>query len=213
MSKISQMSVITAEILDLKESPLYEYRTSNGYFPVTGEGSVDAKIVFVGEAPGRNEAKTGKPFCGAAGKVLDKLLDHVKLTRDSIYITNIVKDRPPENRDPTPREIEVYGPFLDRQIEIIQPHVIVALGRYAMGYVMEKFGLSDQLEPIGKAHGKAYPAKASWADSSGKRTKIDIVTLYHPCVAVYNPNNLDKLKTDFEILKKYVKKDTRKNKK
>jgi len=197
MMKIDQMRVIEEEILHLKKSPLYEYRTTNGYFPVTGEGSVDARIMFVGEAPGRNEAKTGKPFCGAAGKVLDKLLDHVKLNRDSIYITNIVKDRPPENRDPTVKEIEIYGPFLDRQIEIIKPQVIVALGRYAMGYIMKKFDLEDQLGPIGKAHGKAYPSKTSYG-------KADIITLYHPCMAVYNPKNLDMLKKDMEILRKYI---------
>ncbi|MFA6554188.1 MAG: uracil-DNA glycosylase [Candidatus Paceibacterota bacterium] len=193
MTKKGRMKEIEEKILNLKESPLYEYRTTNGFFPVIGEGSHDAEIVFIGEAPGRNEAKTGKPFCGAAGKVLDKLLEHVKIKRESIYITNIVKDRPPENRDPTPKEIEIYGPFLDKQIEIIQPRVVVALGRYAMGYVMEKFGLGSQLEPIGKAHGKSYKAKASYGD-------IDMVVLYHPCVAVYNPNNLGKLKKDFEVL-------------
>ncbi len=195
-AKKDSMLIIEKEINDLKKSPLYEYRTTNKYFPVIGEGSHNAKIMFVGEAPGRNEAKTGKPFCGAAGKVLDKLLDHVNIARDSIYITNIVKDRPPENRDPTPREIEVYGPFLDRQIEIMKPRVIVALGRYSMGYIMEKFGLGDQLEPIGKAHGKVYATKSSYGE-------IDIVTLYHPCMAVYNPNNLNNLKKDMEVLKKY----------
>jgi DNA polymerase len=152
--------------------------------------------MFVGEAPGRNEAKTGRPFCGAAGKVLDSLLGHVGIERQFIYITNIVKDRPPENRDPTAREIEVYGPFLDRQIEIIQPHVIATLGRYAMGYIMGRFHLGEKLEPIGEAHGKTYKANASYGD-------IDIVALYHPCVAVYNPNNIGKLKKDFEVLKAY----------
>ena len=181
----------------LKMSPLYEYRTSKGYFPVIGEGSDDSKIMFVGEAPGQNEAKTGRPFCGTAGKVLDQLLEHVGIARESIYITNIVKDRPPENRDPTPREIEFYGQFLDRQIEIIKPRVIVTLGRYAMGYIMKRFDLDVQLEPIGKAHGKAYATKTSYGD-------LDIVTLYHPCVAVYNPNNLPNLKKDMEILKKYI---------
>jgi DNA polymerase len=198
MTKIKQMELIHDEILALKRSPLYKYRTENGYFPVTGEGSCDAKIVFIGEAPGRNEAKTGKPFCGAAGKVLDKLLEHVGLARKDIYITNIVKDRPPENRDPLPAEIKIYGPFLDRQIEIIQPKVIVTLGRYAMGYVMNNFGLESKLEPIGKAHGRSYRATATYGD-------VDIVTLYHPCVAVYNPHNIDKLKKDFKILKKYEK--------
>lgn len=199
------MKAVRDEILILKESPLFEYRVSNKYFPVIGEGSHDADIVFVGEAPGRNEAKTGKPFCGAAGNVLDQLLEHVGIPRKSIYITNIVKDRPPENRDPTSREIEVYGPFLDRQFEIIQPKVVVALGRYAMGYIMKKFGLDQEIEPIGKAHGKAHKALAPWNDpKTSKSAYIDIVTLYHPCVAVYNPNNLPNLKKDFEVLRKYV---------
>ena len=204
-SKTKKMKAIRDEILVLKESPLFEYRVSNKYFPVIGEGSLDADIVFVGEAPGRNEAKTGKPFCGAAGNVLDQLLEHVGIPRKSIYITNIVKDRPPENRDPTSREIEVYGPFLDRQFEIIQPKVVVALGRYAMGYIMKKFGLDQEIEPIGKAHGKAHKALAPWNDpKTSKSAYIDIVTLYHPCVAVYNPNNLPNLKKDFEVLRKYV---------
>ena len=197
MTKTDKLKTIKERILNLKESPLFEYRTSNKYFPVIGEGSHDAMIMFVGEAPGRNEAKTGRPFCGAAGKVLDELLNHIKIERQTIYITNIVKDRPPENRDPTAEEIRVYGPFLDEQIEIIQPKVIVSLGRYAMGYIMKKFGKELELEPIGKAHGKAYDAKASYGD-------IKIVALYHPCVAVYNPHNLPNLKKDFEVLATYV---------
>ena len=197
-TKTDLMRAIRDEILVLKESPLFEYRTTNNFFPVIGEGSHDAKIMFVGEAPGRNEAKTGKPFCGAAGKVLDQLLGHVGIKRESVYITNIVKDRPPENRDPTTREIEVYGPFLDRQIEIIQPKVIVALGRYSMGYIMTKFGLELELEPISKAHGKAYKAQASYGE-------IDVVVLYHPCVGVYNPHNIPNLKKDMEVLKAYTK--------
>jgi len=196
MTKTEQMKQIRDEVLALKESPLYEYRAANKYFPVIGEGSHDAGIVFIGEAPGRNEAKTGRPFCGAAGKVLDQLLEHAGIDRKSIYITNIVKDRPPENRDPTSEEIRVYGPFLDRQIEIIQPKVIVTLGRYAMGYIMKKFDLELELEPISKAHGKSYKAKAVYGD-------ISIVALYHPCMAVYNPNNIDMLKKDFEVLKDF----------
>lgn len=207
MKKVSRktelMSAIREEVISLTASPLYEYRTTNNFHPVIGEGSLDAKIMFVGEAPGRNEAKTGRPFCGAAGKVLDKLLDHVDLNRDSIYITNIIKDRPPENRDPTQKEIEVYGPFLDRQIEIIKPRIIVALGRYAMIYIMNRFGLEKEIETIGAAHGKAYHTKSLWRDDSGSFTMIDIVTLYHPCVAVYNPRNLPNLMKDMEILKNY----------
>jgi len=195
MTKTEHLNKIEDQILVLKKSPLYNYRVENKYFPVIGEGSHDAKIMMVGEAPGRNEAKTGKPFCGAAGKVLDQLLKHVGIERSAIYITNIVKDRPPENRDPTAEEIRVYGPFLDQQIEIIQPKIIVSLGRYAMGYIMNKFDKGSELEPIGKAHGKVYPAKASYSN-------VKIVTLYHPCMAVYNPNNLGNLKKDFEVLQR-----------
>ncbi|MEN9913218.1 MAG: hypothetical protein RLY66_626 [Candidatus Parcubacteria bacterium] len=198
MTKTDLIHQIRDEVLALKDSPLYEYRTSNKYLPVIGEGSHDATIMFVGEAPGRNEAKTGKPFCGAAGKVLDQLLAHVNIPRESVYITNIVKDRPPENRDPTPQEIASYGPFLDRQIEIIQPKIIATLGRYSMGYIMKKFGLELELEPISRAHGKSYPAQASYGP-------IQIVVLYHPCVGVYNPNNIPNLKKDMEILGKVVK--------
>lgn len=187
------MRAIKEEVLALKNSPLYEYRTSNKYFPVIGEGSHDSKIMFVGEAPGKNEALTGRPFCGAAGKILDELLASVKIPRAEVYITNIVKDRPQENRDPSAEEIEIYGPFLDRQIEIIKPKAIVALGRYAYGYIMKKFDLDFEMEPIGLAHGKSYEAKASYGD-------INIVALYHPCVAIYNRTKLPELKKDFQVL-------------
>jgi uracil-DNA glycosylase len=203
-SKTEQMRAIRDEVIALTDSPLYAYRVEHGYFPVIGEGSHDARIVFVGEAPGRNEARTGRPFCGAAGKVLDGLLAHVGIPREAVYITNIVKDRPPENRDPSPREIEAYGPFLDRQIEIIKPRAIVALGRYAMGYIMKRFDLDGKLQPISAAHGKSYQAIAPWKDASGAPVAIDIVALYHPCVAVYNPNNLPDLKKDMEALTKYA---------
>jgi len=194
MSKDDLLRKIRDEVIILKDSPLYEYRVSNNFLPVIGEGSHDASIMFIGEAPGKNEAQTGRPFCGAAGKVLDQLLAHVGIERKSVYITNIIKDRPPQNRDPLPDEIKIYGPFLDRQIEIIKPKKIVTLGRYAMNYIMTKFGLELELEPIGKAHGKSYKAIANYGD-------IDIVTLYHPCVAVYNPNNIGGLKEDFEVLR------------
>jgi len=194
MTKIELLKQINDEVLNLKKSPLFSYRTENKYFPVIGEGSLDAKIMFVGEAPGRNEAKCGKPFCGTAGKVLDELLEHIKIKRADIYITNIVNDRPQENRDPTENEIKIYGPFLDRQIEIIQPKVIAALGRYSMGYIMQKFGLGDKVEVISKMHGKSFDAQASYGP-------IKIVCLYHPCVAVYNPKRKDELKKDFEVLK------------
>jgi uracil-DNA glycosylase len=193
--KTEQMRKIKDEVLNLKESPLYKYRTENKYFPVIGEGSHDAEIMFVGEAPGRNEAQTGRPFCGAAGKILDELLAHAGIERKNVYITNIVKDRPQQNRDPLPDEIKIYGPFLDRQIEIIKPKIIATLGRYSMDYIMRKFGLDFELQPIGKAHGKMFDAKASYGP-------IKIAVLYHPAVAIYDNKKIPELKKDFEILKK-----------
>ncbi len=199
-AKIVLMNKVNAELVSLKSSPIYNYRIRNNFLPVIGEGSCNAKFMLIGEAPGRNEAKTGKPFCGAAGKILDKLLLHVKIERESVYVTNIVKDRPPLNRDPTNEEIKIYGPLLDEQIAIIKPKVIVALGRYSMKYIMNKFNLESEIVPIGKAHGKSYTAIAPWMIGVGIPVKISIVILYHPCMAIYNPKNLPMLKKDIEIL-------------
>ena len=189
----SALRKIKDEAVALRGSPLYNFRVENKNYPVIGEGNHFAKIVFVGEAPGRNEAKTGRPFCGAAGKILDELLESVGIKREEVYVTNIVKDRPPKNRDPLPEEIEIYGPFLDRQIEIIQPKVLAGLGRFSSTYLMQKFGLDLELEPIGKMHGKVFDAHASYG-------LIKVVPLYHPAVAVYNSHTKDILKQDFRVL-------------
>ncbi len=191
------MKQVRDEVVALVQSPLYEYRTSNHYLPVIGEGSHDARIVFIGEAPGKNEAKTGRPFCGAAGKILDSLLQSINLSRESVYITNIVKDRPQENRDPTPEEIEIYGPFLDRQIEIIQPKVVATLGRFSYGYVMEMFDVGPALVPISQAHGKIVCATAPWGN-------VDILPLYHPAASIYNQHLKATLVADFALLKQYT---------
>ncbi|NQV88227.1 MAG: uracil-DNA glycosylase [Parcubacteria group bacterium] len=187
---------IKKEILDLKKSPLYAERVKNKVYPVIGEGDHFAKIMFVGEAPGKNEAITGKPFCGTSGKILDELLSSVSIKREKVYITNIVKDRPSMNRDPSPDEIEIYGPFLDRQVEIIQPKVIATLGRFSMVYIMKKFGLDFDIQPISSAHGKSFEAETSYG-------KVKIIPLYHPAAAIYNQHLKETLIKDFKILKKY----------
>ena len=192
-TKTEQLRKIRDEVVGLKTSPLYEIRIKAGVFPVLGEGSHDADIMFVGEAPGKNEAATGRPFCGASGRILDELLESAGIKREDVYVTNIVKDRPPGNRDPSDEEIAAYGPFLDRQIDIIQPQVIATLGRFSMVYIMEKFGLASQSGPISTMHGKSFEAEASYG-------KIHIVPLYHPAVAVYNSNTKDALKEDFRTL-------------
>lgn len=189
---------IKDEIVNAKDSPLYNFRIKNKFFPVIGEGSHYAKILFIGEAPGKNEALTGRPFCGAAGKVLDELLASIGIDRKEVYVTNIVKDRPPFNRDPLPEEIEFYAPFLNRQIEIIKPEVIATLGRFSMAYIMEKFGFESELKSISIIHGKIFSTETSYG-------KIKIIPLYHPAVAIYNNNTMEILKKDFEILKEFVK--------
>ena len=135
-----QLRAIRDAVVNLVDSPLYEYRTSNGYYPVIGQGDHFADIMFIGEAPGKNEAETGRPFCGASGRVLDELLESIDLKREDVYVTNILKDRPPNNRDPLKHEIELYTPFLERQIEIIQPKVIATLGRFSMEFILRHFG-------------------------------------------------------------------------
>lgn len=197
MSKFDEMKKIRDELMDFKESPLYKERIENKMFPVIGEGSHDAEIMFIGEAPGKNEAKTGKPFCGASGRVLDELLAHINLDRQKVYVTNIVKDRPTNNRDPKPEEIELYAPFLDRQIDIIQPKVIATLGRFSMEYIMKKFNLENKLDVISKMHGKNFETKTSYGI-------VNIIPLYHPAVGIYNRNQLPELKKDFEVLKKFL---------
>lgn len=196
MDRTELLRKIKEEIINLKTSPLCQERIRNKVFPVVGEGNHQAKIMFIGEAPGKNEAATGRPFCGAAGKILDELLASTGIKRTEVYITNIVKDRPPFNRDPLPKEIEIYGPFLNRQIEIIQPEIIVTLGRFSMAYIMRKMGLTDQLAPISRLHGKVLETEASYG-------KIKVIPLYHPAVAVYNGGNTEKLKKDFQVLKKF----------
>ncbi len=196
--RFEKMKEIRNEILQLKESPLYEYRVENKYFPVVGEGSHTAHIMFIGEAPGKNEAETGRPFCGKSGKVLDNMLESIKLNRSDVYITNIVKDRPQENRDPTDEEIKIYAPYLDRQIEIIQPEVIATLGRFSMAYIMKRFSLDDKIGPIGELHGKEFLAQTDFGP-------ISIIPLYHPAVALYDGSNKETILKDFQVLTKYIK--------
>ena len=195
--KTQKLRAIRDEVLALTNSPLYAYRKKNNFYPVIGEGDHDACIMFIGEAPGKNEALKARPFCGAAGSILDELLESAGIHRADVYITNIVKDRPPQNRDPLPKEIEIYVPFLDRQIEIIKPSVIATLGRFSMAYIMNKFNIPEQSQTIGKNHGKVFGTQASYG-------KIHIIPLYHPAAAIYNHSSLDTHKKDFAVLKQFA---------
>ncbi|MES2315717.1 MAG: uracil-DNA glycosylase [Patescibacteria group bacterium] len=160
---------------------------------VPGDGSAEAEIVFIGEAPGRNEDEQGRPFVGAAGKFLSEMLEAIKLKREDIYITNIVKYRPPNNRDPLPEEKAACRQWLLDELQIIQPKLIVFLGRHAMNNFFPT-------EQISKAHGKLL-IKAF----AGMPTKY-FYALYHPAAALYDGSMRETLMTDFKKIPKVLAK-------
>lgn len=195
--RVLALEEIRQGILNLSESSLYEFRVQQNYSPVIGEGSVHAKIMFIGEAPGEKEAKSGRPFIGASGKLLDELLATIGLERSAVYITNIVKDRPPENRDPRKEEIRLYAPFLERQIAIIQPQVFATLGRFSMEYLLTLFDSPQKKEKISHLHGQVLDVQTSYGSAK-------LVPLFHPAVALYAVGQKDMLKADFQALKQFI---------
>ncbi len=160
---------------------------------VPGEGSVDAEIMFIGEAPGRNEDIHGRPFIGAAGKFLDEMLESIKISREDVFITNIVKYRPPNNRDPLPEEVRDCLPWLEKQIKLIKPKLVVFLGRHALN----RFFPDEQ---ISEAHGKLLKKKIK------KITVSNFFALYHPAAALYNGSLREVLLKDFKKIPKILKK-------
>jgi DNA polymerase len=195
--RTKQLDHIAQQVRQLTHSPLYAYRQANDYLAVIGEGDSDAAIMFIGEAPGEAEAKTGRPFVGASGRYLNTLFESVGLRREDVYITNIVKDRPPENRDPTREEIDLYAPFLVQQIDIIQPRVIATLGRFAMEFVLTLFNATERDQKISVLHGKTLSVQAPYGP-------ISVVPLYHPAVALYSKDRRATLERDFQALKPFV---------
>ena len=159
---------------------------------VFGTGNTEASILCIGEGPGFNEDKVGEPFVGQAGKLLDKLFPLAGLERKHVFITNIVHHRPPSNRDPEPVEIEAYGKYLDKIIEIIKPKVILTLGRFSMA----KF-LPDVF--ISQVHGKKF-------DVTWKDMKLIVVPMYHPAASLRNGSVLEAEKKDFYQLKEILSK-------
>lgn len=178
--KADQLAQLKADILDKNVCPeLAESATQL----VMGHGNPDADIVFIGEAPGKNEDLQGIPFVGAAGKFLDEMLASVGLIRNDIYITNIVKYRPPNNRDPKPEEKKAFWPYLIEELKIVEPTIIVTLGRHSMEYF-----LPDQ--KITQIHGQ--PKRITFGD-----VKMVIMPLYHPAAALYNGDLRATLLEDF----------------
>lgn len=183
MTKQTQMAVLQEMIVANEVCP--ELRRSATQL-VMGAGSLDAKIVFIGEAPGKNEDEQGVSFVGAAGKFLNEMLILAGMNRGEVYITNIVKYRPPNNRDPLPNEKQAFWPYLIRQLQIIDPVIVVTLGRHSMEYFLPG-------KSISQIHGQ--PKRIQFGDK-----KIVIVPLYHPAAALYNGGMRQLLMDDFVSL-------------
>jgi uracil-DNA glycosylase len=186
---------INNEIIKANESPLYSYRIKNNFRAVVGEGNNEAEIMFIAEAPGINEVKTGRHFQGAAGKIFDQLINLISLKREDIYITNIIKDKLPENRDPLLEEIDFYVPFLIRQIKIIKPKIIVTIGRFSSNYLLEKCKL--KIQSISNIHGQVITFNCSYG-------KCSLMPMFHTAAVLYNQQLIETMKKDFSKLKKLM---------
>ncbi len=196
---VETLESIAEEIRKCRKCDLWKTKTN--YVP--GEGSDRAKIVFVGEAPGREEDRQGRPFVGNAGKLLDELLASIGLRREDVFITNVLKCRPPGNRDPRPEEVEACSPYLVRQLNVIKPDVIVCLGRHSSSFVFELFGL--KFRGISRERGEVRKVN-SW----GK--EVYVVPVYHPAAALYRPQLKEILFEDFKKIGGLIKaRKTKKN--
>lgn len=189
MSENKAIAGLQQAVSNCKRCDLWKTRNNS----VFGEGNPNAKILFVGEAPGFNEDRQGKPFVGKAGAIFNQLLDSVGLKRQNIYITNVLKCRPPKNRNPFPNEIKACSLYINSQIETIKPEKICCLGNFSASFIMKKFGLQDKLAGISKIHGTTFTV-------STLTGTIKIIPLYHPAVATYDPGMLEPLKKDFFLL-------------
>ena len=187
MSKVSQISDLYDDVKTCQKCPLYKLAKNS----VPGAGNAQAEIMFVGEGPGEKEDEQGLPFVGSAGKLLDDMLASIDLKREDTYIANVVKHRPPGNRDPRPEEIETCWPYLLRQIEIIKPKLIVCLGRHSLGRFLPNIG------PISQVHGRCF-----------KKQNQAFMALYHPAVSLYNGSYRNTLFEDFKKIKIALKKIT-----
>jgi uracil-DNA glycosylase len=183
VTELQALQTLAAEIRQCTKCLLHRGRTK----AVPGEGPADSEIMFIGEAPGFHEDQQGRPFVGAAGRFLEELLESIGLTRQDVYIANVIKCRPPGNRDPLPDEIEACKPFLDRQIDLIQPKLVVTLGRFSMA--------------------RAFP-KARISQIHGQPRKIGGIVyypMYHPAAALHQPSLRRTVEEDMQRIPKLLK--------
>ena len=185
VSKQPEIDSLAAKIMEANACPELAAQATQ---LVMGDGNPDADIVFIGEAPGKNEDEQGKPFVGAAGKFLNEMLAAAGMERSDVYITNIVKYRPPNNRDPLPEEKAAFLPYLLRQLEIIDPKAVITLGRHSMEYFLPNAKISQM-------HGQAVQKKVLYHDKTEHEWLI--IPLYHPAAALYNGGMRQTLIDDF----------------
>lgn len=186
----AQLDALKQQILDNKVCPELAAGATQLVF---SDGSADAQVVFIGEAPGKQEDLLGLPFVGASGKFLDEMLMSIGMKREDIYITNIVKYRPPNNRDPLPDEKRAFLPYLQEQLEIIQPKLIVALGRHSGGAFLPDLRISQD-------HGKPKRIQLQFHDDKTKSFAVVVLPLYHPAAALYNGGMRETLLADFALI-------------
>ena len=183
MNVVTELSSLATQIRTCSLCRLCEGRTN----AVPGTGNPNAEIVFIGEGPGKNEDQQGIPFCGASGKLLDELLQSINLSRDDIFITNIVKCRPPANRDPLPDEKNLCATtYLDKQLAAIKPKLIITLGRHSLWHFFPDLKISE-------VHGQPHHSQGS-----------TYLALYHPAAALYNGSMRSTLKEDFQNIPKII---------
>ncbi len=195
MNKQQLLDQIRADIISDNVCPDLAKTAKN---LVIGDGNPDANIVFIGEAPGKNEDEQGLPFVGASGKFLNEMLASVGLERKDIFITNIVKYRPPNNRDPLPQEKKDFLPYLQRQLEVIAPKVVITLGRHSTNCFLPDLQIS-------KAHGEPKRIKLQFKENDDV-LEVVILPLYHPAAALYNGGMRQTLLDDFSAIPAILKK-------
>ena len=190
MSKTEELKELEEKIATDKTLPLLEANL------VFGEGNPESKVVFIGEAPGFNEDQQRRPFVGRAGQLLRQCIRDIKWKEIDVYITNIVKRRPPENRDPLPEEINAYKPYLTRQLEVIKPKIVVALGRFSMNYFLPEAKITYD-------HGKVFRFHGS---TSLTTSGFLLYPIYHPAAALRSTQMKEEFEKNFKKLPKILEK-------
>ncbi|SNQ61815.1 type-4 uracil-DNA glycosylase [Candidatus Methanoperedens nitratireducens] len=189
MPKQELIDEIVAQVQVCRKCRLWQHARN----PVPGEGNLDASLMLIGEAPGNQEDIKGRPFVGSAGKLLNTLISVTGLKREDVYICNIVKHRPPENREPRADEIKACTSYLDRQIHIIKPNIIATLGKHSTKYILSKVGV--EVNGLAQVRGRIYTERLL-------DIPVRIIPTYHPAAVLYNPSFRQRLKEDFQKIKK-----------